>query len=158
MSTACAADLALQNPIATSALLGLQAYLPLYRASCLKDSDTGAYCYATAVTNTTTSGGDTYPYYLPLGMQLPGGTALTCSACLQETMAIFEAAAGNRSLVLSETYAPAAAQVDVFCGVGFVNASIPVAETATGDAAASMAPYSGLVSLLALGMMVFSLL
>lgn len=146
----CAVDYANDNPQVLQAYNGLIAYEPLYLASCLRD-DEGSYCkqhlpgwfllslltgpssgYANAVTNTS-SITDSYPYYLPLGVPLPGGTRATCNSCLQDAMAIFSSFAGNSTQPVSQTYNGAAQQVGIACGTNFVN------QTATPlKAAASM--------------------
>jgi hypothetical protein len=45
-------------------------------------------------------------------------------------MAVFEAAGANKSQPVASTYAAAAMQVNVNCGPGFVNASVPVVTSA----------------------------
>jgi len=79
-ASACKADLASDNPIAIQALNGLIAYPVAFAASCLKDLNDkdGSYCFANAVTNITSST-DSYPYYLPIGQELPAGSRPTCN-------------------------------------------------------------------------------
>jgi hypothetical protein len=125
-SSACATDLKNQNPLITYAHLGLLAYQPLYRASCLKNPATSSYCFADAITNAS-SPADSYIYFLPLNTTLVGGSQPTCDACLKETMAVFEAATSDRSSALASDYVSAAMQVNVNCGPGFVNASLAAA-------------------------------
>jgi len=120
----CQSDYKAQNPIVAQILTSLVAYKPLYQASCLKNPASGAYCFADAITNAS-SPTDAYVYYLPLNNSLPGGSQPTCSACLQNTMAVFDSAAANRTQPVSSTYAAAAQLINVQCGPGFVNASIP---------------------------------
>ena len=127
-ASACASDLASQNPLIIQAHLGLEAYTPLYTASCLRNPATAAYCFADAVTNAS-SPTDSYIYYLPLNTSLPGGSQPTCDACLKNTMAVFEAASGDRAGVLAGDYSGAAALVNVQCGPGFVNQSLAAAVT-----------------------------
>ncbi|KEQ86127.1 hypothetical protein M438DRAFT_270930 [Aureobasidium pullulans EXF-150] len=131
----CAADLQNQNPVAMQAYDGFVAYQSLYHAGCLLNSETGAYCFSDAVTNAT-SPTDSYVYYLPLGVSLPGTTAPSCSECLRDTMSAFGSAATNRSQPVSNVFASAAAMIDLTCGADFVNASIPHQPT---SAAASLA-------------------
>jgi hypothetical protein len=134
-TSACAADLASQNPMIQQAKLGLLAYKPLYSASCLRNPTTTAYCFADAITNTNSSA-DVYVYYLPLNISLVGGSQPTCTSCLKNTMNVFEAATSDRSSALASDYPAAAAQVNVNCGPSFVNASLAAAVTS--GATASM--------------------
>jgi len=128
LSSTCGADLTAQQPLVMQAYTGLIAYSPLYTASCLRNPSTSAYCFADAITNTS-SPTDAYIYYLPLDVPLPGGSQPTCSQCLKNTMAVYEAASANRSQPIHDTYAAAAAQVNVQCGPNFVNASIAAVST-----------------------------
>lgn len=108
-------------------LYGLQAYEMMYQATCLQDPDSDMYCYANAVTNTTTAS-NAYFYYLPYNLTLPGSTVPSCSWCVQETMAIFHTASADRSQPISNTYEAAARQVNTICGIDFVNSTLPKAE------------------------------
>lgn len=81
--------------------------------------------FSDAITNAT-SPTNSYVYYLPLGVSLPGTTAPSCSSCLQDTMSVFASAATNRSQPVSKVYTTAAAMIDLTCGAGFVNSSGPV--------------------------------
>ena len=125
-AASCKADLALGNPLISYAQLGLLAYQPLYRASCLKNPSTSAYCFADAITNATNPA-DSYIYFLPLNTSLVGGSQPTCSSCLKQTMAVFEAATSDRTSALATDYVSAAMQVNVYCGPGFVNSSLATA-------------------------------
>lgn len=80
-ASACKTDLANDTPLVIQALNGLVAYPVAYAASCLKDAkDTaGSYCFANAVTNTSSTT-DSYPYYLPVGQELPAGSRPTCNS------------------------------------------------------------------------------
>ncbi|KAI9890908.1 MAG: hypothetical protein M1814_003548 [Vezdaea aestivalis] len=118
----CGQDFRLQNPIVLQAYNGFLAYQPLYQAGCLK-SPTGSYCFADAITNTS-SPTDSYVYFLPLGVALPGGSRPTCNKCLAETMQIFQSSAGNATLPISNTYVEAAQQIQRFCGPTFVNSNV----------------------------------
>jgi len=144
----CGADYAAQNPTVLAAHTGLIAYEPLYTASCLKNPTTSAYCFADAVTNAS-SPTDSYVYYLALNTSLPGGSQPTCNTCLQDTMAIFDAAAANRSQPVSSTYVAAAQQINVNCGPGFVNASLPAPISLSPSTFGSPSPLLGLVTVLA---------
>lgn len=144
-TTACKSDLSLENPITTQAYAGLLAYDTLYRAACLTDAETGNYCYADAVSNTSAPT-SSYIYYLPLGMQLPAGTRPACTTCLKDTMSIFAAAAGNRTNPLRGDYAQAAQMVLMGCGPGFVEAGVVVSGSTRAFGSAGV----GLVALAAL--------
>jgi hypothetical protein len=125
---ACGADFEAENPLISYARLGLMAYQPLYRASCLKNPSTASYCFADAITNATNPA-DSYIYFLPLNTTLVGGSQPTCSTCLKQTMAVFEAATSDRSSALAFDYVSAAMQVNVNCGPSFVNSSLAAAAT-----------------------------
>lgn len=130
----CGADYKAQNPLVEQAYDGFLSYVPLYQAGCLKDPSTGNYCFANAITNTT-SPTDSYIYYLPLGITFPGGSTPTCDSCLQQTMQVFQTTAGNATQPVSSDYVSAATQIDEGCGPGFVNATVPM--TKKGSAAAA---------------------
>jgi hypothetical protein len=117
--TACKADYETDNPLVLQAYNGLVAYQPSYQASCLHD-DEGNYCFANAVSNTS-SPGDAYPYYLPIGQELPGGSRPTCNSCLQQAMGVFATYSNNATQPLSKTYTSAAQQISIACGSTFVN-------------------------------------
>ncbi|CAK3893508.1 Hypothetical predicted protein [Lecanosticta acicola] len=118
LPTTCGEDLQMLNPLVTQARNGFLAYASLYHAGCLTDSD-GNYCYANAVTNVSAPT-SSYIYYLPLGVQLPGGARPACNECLRNTMAIFADQAANSSQPLSKDYTSAAQQVQMNCGPTFV--------------------------------------
>lgn len=117
---ACKVDYNNNNPQVVQAYNGLIAYEPMYLASCLKDND-GDYCYANAVTNTTSEGVDAIPFSLPLGVPMAGGARPTCNSCLQDEMAIFSQYASNSTQPVSTTYSSAADSITLFCGAAFVN-------------------------------------
>jgi hypothetical protein len=144
----CGADYEAQNPTVQAAHTGLIAYEPLYTASCLKNPSTSAYCFADAVTNAS-SPTDSYVYYLALNQSLPGGSQPTCNSCLQDTMAVFDAAAANRSQPVASTYVAAAQQINVNCGPAFVNASLPAAVSFGTLSATLPSPLLGMATLLA---------
>ncbi|KAI4754436.1 hypothetical protein E4T52_13417 [Aureobasidium sp. EXF-3400] len=141
----CAADLQNQNPTVMQAYAGFVAYQSLYHAGCLLNDDTGSYCFSDAITNAT-SPTNSYVYYLPLGVSLPGTTAPSCSSCLQDTMSVFASAATNRSQPVSKVYTTAAAMIDLTCGAGFVNSSGPVTPS-TGAASLVSGGLGGLGSI-----------
>lgn len=99
--------------------------------------------FANAITNIT-SPSDSYPYYLPLGSSLPGGSRPTCNSCLQETMGAFSGFAGDQSLPLSRTYVDAARQINLGCGPSFVEENVASPQTNVG-----VHPSSGLATGLA---------
>ncbi|CAK7265511.1 hypothetical protein SEPCBS57363_001620 [Sporothrix epigloea] len=130
-SANCGRDYALGNPIVVQAYLGMTAYQPLYAASCLTDPGTGAYCFANAITNLTTTA-NAYFYYLPLNNTLPtSGSEPSCNWCLQQTMTVFWSASANRHNPIANTYLTAAQQVDTICGAKFVNSTLPAAISGT---------------------------
>ncbi|KAL8786886.1 MAG: hypothetical protein Q9213_002517 [Squamulea squamosa] len=117
----CAADYRREQPLVVAAYNGLVAYEPLYKAGCARDPEKGNYCFANAITNTS-SPTDSYPYYLPLGIPLPGGSQPSCTSCLRETMRIFnEAASDKNQQPLIKTFPGAAQMINVGCGPGFAN-------------------------------------
>ncbi|KAI4233803.1 MAG: hypothetical protein LQ352_008217 [Teloschistes flavicans] len=126
----CADDYRRQQPLVVSAYNALVAYEPLYRAGCERDEQ-GSYCFANAITNLT-SPTDSYPYYLPLGIALPGGSQPTCSKCLKDTMAIFNEAANSKAQQqpLMTTYGSAAQLINVGCGPNFTNPSVSSGKSA----------------------------
>ncbi|OCK76896.1 hypothetical protein K432DRAFT_385103 [Lepidopterella palustris CBS 459.81] len=145
----CAVDYANDNPLVLQAYNGLIAYQPLYQAGCLRDNR-GNYCFANAITNTTAVT-DSYPYYLPLGVSLPGSSRPTCNTCLQDTMALFSSFAANVTQPLSQTYALAAQQIDIGCGPSFVNQTAAPLKGDAGAVGVNMAPtITLLIMLLAL--------
>jgi hypothetical protein len=148
-SAACETDYNSLNPLITQAHLGLLAYQTLYSASCLRNPTTSAYCFADAVTNSSSST-DSYIYYLPLNVSLPGGSQPTCNSCLKNTMAVFDAATADRKNAIASNYIAAATQVNVQCGPDFVNASLAAA-VASGSPGALV---PGNMGILALGMLV----
>ncbi|KAL9075912.1 MAG: hypothetical protein Q9161_001306 [Pseudevernia consocians] len=144
-STACQDDYNSENPQVRQAYAGLLSYDVSYNGSCLKNApipddpdarqDNDNYCFANAVTNTT-SPTDSYIYYLPLGIPLPAGSLPTCDACLTATMAVYAAAASNKSQPLNLDYVDAATMVNEMCGPAFVNASIPNAASSSSSGGA----------------------
>jgi hypothetical protein len=129
-SAACKADYDSNNPIVLQAYNGLVAYLPSYQASCLHGKD-GNYCFANAVTNTT-SPGDAYPYYLPIGQELPAASRPTCNSCLKQAMSVFASYSKNTSQPLAQTYNSAAQQISIACGTTFLGvAAVPVKSAAS---------------------------
>ncbi|KAL8972067.1 MAG: hypothetical protein Q9183_000739 [Haloplaca sp. 2 TL-2023] len=137
----CASDYNRQQPLVVAAYNALVSYEPLYRAGCERDEE-GNYCFANAITNRT-SPTDAYPYYLPLGIGMPGGSQPTCSTCLQRTMSIFHEAGGEKSgEVLEQTYPAAASMINQYCGPGFVEPTIENSRTAGQDSGAG-----GMISL-----------
>ena len=130
----CGEDYSDENALVVQAYNGLVSYSTLYQAGCLKDNQ-GNYCFANAITNTS-SPSDPYPYFLPLGFALPGGSSPTCSSCLQQTMNIFAGAASNLSQPVSSDYNNAAIQIDQVCGPTFVNATVkPIQGTQSSNSA-----------------------
>ncbi|CAA9965535.1 hypothetical protein P3342_011517 [Pyrenophora teres f. teres] len=135
---ACKSDYRSDNPIVLQAYNGLIAYQPAYKASCLHDVE-GNYCFANAVSNTS-SPGDAYPYYLPIGQQLPGGSRPTCNSCLQQVMGVFAFYSTNATQPISKTYTSAAQQISIACGSKFVNVTAPPLKGAAPTTSATFAP------------------
>ncbi|KAL1843689.1 hypothetical protein VTJ49DRAFT_389 [Mycothermus thermophilus] len=119
----------------------LRAYAPVYSAGCLRDPDTGAYCYANAVTNASNPS-STYIYFLPLNRTLPGTTVPECNYCLKQTMALYQAATADRRQYIANTYTGAAEQINTICGLGFVNESL-AAEVIPSSAVPRVVPAIG---------------
>ncbi|KZM19560.1 uncharacterized protein EKO05_0004185 [Ascochyta rabiei] len=137
--TACRTDYNNDNPLVLQAYNGLVAYKPSYQASCLRDED-GNYCFANAVSNSSSTT-DSYPFYLPIGQELPGGSRPTCNSCLQDTMAIYASFANNATQPLSKTYTSAAQQLSISCGSRFVNiTAAPLKGAAAPASSASLTP------------------
>jgi hypothetical protein len=107
------------QPDILQTFLGMQSFNVMYKATCLPDQQTGIYCFANAVTNQSTPA-NAYMYFLPMNMSLPENSNPACSQCLQDTMAIFHAATGNRRQAVAGTYESAARQVNQICGPDFV--------------------------------------
>ncbi|KAI4213793.1 MAG: hypothetical protein LQ349_009253 [Xanthoria aureola] len=143
----CAADHRREQPLVVAAYNGLVAYEVLYKAGCARDAGTGNYCFANAITNTS-SPTDNNPYYLPLGIALPGGNQPSCTTCLRETMQIFnEAASEKNQQALIRTLPAAAQMINVGCGPGFANGTIPSAGQNVGAISAAIPRWSTVVLL-----------
>ena len=109
--------------VVTEAYNGLMNYQTVYSATCLQDPDTDQYCYASAVTNSTDSS-DSYIYFLPYDLELPGSSTPSCSWCNKETMDIYHAASADRDLLISNTYEEAARLINNLCDADFVNGTL----------------------------------
>lgn len=131
----CGVDYAAQNSIVSQAHAGLLAYEPVYRATCLKSNATGNFCFADAVTSQTGAGGDAYPYYTAVGLNLLPGSNPTCSRCLKETMAIYAGYAADPKQPLAATYPACAKEIDGGCGADFANVTVAVGTMGTSAAA-----------------------
>ncbi|KAL5398904.1 hypothetical protein PMIN03_012737 [Paraphaeosphaeria minitans] len=140
---ACKVDYDNNNPQVIQAYNGLVSYEPMYLASCLKD-DEGDYCYANAVTNTTSEGVDAIPFYLPLGVPMTSGARTTCNSCLLDEMAIFSQFAANSTQPVSMTYSSAADAISMYCGTAFVNVT---AAPLKGAASTSTVAFTPTISL-----------
>jgi hypothetical protein len=127
-TTACGADYASQNPLVMQAYNGFLAYEPLYRATCLKNPETGSYCFSDAITNSSNQA-NAFPYYTALGLNMPVGSRPSCDKCLQNTMSVFAGYASDSNQPLATTYTPTAYQIDLGCGSTFVNTTVAVATT-----------------------------
>ena len=118
----CGPDWERGNSAVVAAHKAMLAYAPVYGAGCLRDPETSAYCYANAITNSTT--GNTYIYFLPFNKTLPGSTVPSCGYCTQQTMNLFQVATGDRRQLIANTYTSAAKQVNLVCGPNFVNETL----------------------------------
>ncbi|EAT91752.1 hypothetical protein HBH56_010580 [Parastagonospora nodorum] len=143
MASACKQDLDNDMPLVIQALNGLVAYPVAYSASCLRDTE-GSYCFANAVSNTS-SPTDSYSYYLPVGQELPAGSRPTCNSCLQDAMAVFAQYANNATQPVSRTYAAASQQLTIGCGRSFVNVTAAPLKAAAPITTTSLTPTLTLV-------------
>lgn len=131
----CGQDYRRQNPLVAQAYNGLVSYEPLYHAGCEKDGKNN-YCFANAILNKTSPpNSDSFVYYLPLGIPLPGASTPSCSQCQLNTLEIFNQAAGNRNQPINPIYVDAARTIDLTCGPMFANATIPGPKGANNSAA-----------------------
>ena len=146
----CGQDYRQQNPLVLQAYNGLVAYEPVYRATCLKSSDTGDYCFTDASTNSSNSA-DFYPYYTAVGLSLPTTANPTCSQCLKDLMGIFAGYATSTIQPLSRTYLGSAQQVDKGCGSGFVSTDVKVGSVSANAAGRSLLPCLWTVVLVLVG-------
>lgn len=133
-SANCKAELDEGQNLVQQAYRGLSAYRVLYAATCLQDERTQSYCYAQAVTNSSTPS-DAYLYFMPYGLALPGASTPTCSWCTRMTMEIYRSSTRDRRQLVASKYEGAARQVNTLCGPEFVNSTLPRAEIAAGTMA-----------------------
>jgi len=126
---ACGQDYKLGNPLVTQAYTGMIAYQVTYQATCLKNQTSQDFCFSKSATNSANLA-DYYVYFLALGMALPGSSRPTCNECLQGTMQIFANEAQYVGQPLTQTYIPAAEQINLGCGPTFANTSILVGSKA----------------------------
>ena len=121
----CGQEYTSGQPNIQQAYVGLRAYNVLYKATCLRDPENDdMYCFANAITNTSTPA-NAYFYFLPLNKALPQSANPACSTCLQDTMAIYQAAAANRKQAIANTYVTAAQSLNAICGPQFANDTLP---------------------------------
>ena len=127
----CKAEYDAQQYLVLQAYKGLTSYETLYTASCLQDPKQDMYCFADAVTNSSTVS-DAYLYFLPYGEALPGASTPSCDWCTQQTMAAYRAASADRDQLVSAVYSAAAVQINTLCGVNYVNSTLPPAVASRG--------------------------
>ena len=152
----CQNDYLRQNPLVMQAYSGLQAYEPLYQATCFKDASTDNYCFVEAMESNTAD--DSYPYYTAVGMALPQGSEPQCTPCLKQTMDIFSGYAVQKEQPLSETYLGCAAQVNTRCGESFASTQvIAVSKVANTNRSSKLAATSSLGLLLVASLLVLSM-
>ncbi|RWA09865.1 hypothetical protein EKO27_g5232 [Xylaria grammica] len=137
----CGKEYQRQNALVVQAYQGMKTYNTVYKATCLHNQDSNAseYCFANAITNTTTPS-NAYLYYLPFNSTLPATAAPVCGSCTQQTMGIYQAATSNRKADIANTYLSAAGQINSECGTNFVNTSL--AAVAESGSIASFYPAS----------------
>jgi hypothetical protein len=145
----CEADYNRRLPSVMDIYRAMVAYEPVYNAGCLRDPETGAYCYANAVTNQTSSN-FTYIYWLPLNLTLPG-TTLPCGYCLRRTMTIYQRATADRTQLITNTYVAAAEQVNTICGPNFANESLAEVSVSAAPTMSRSATWLGTALPLAFG-------
>ncbi|KAI9788608.1 MAG: hypothetical protein M1833_002903, partial [Piccolia ochrophora] len=97
----CAADYEAENSLVIQAYNGLVSFDSLFQAGCLRSSS-GSYCFADAITNFS-SPSDSYIYFIPLGVPLPGASRPSCNECLKKSMSFFSNFASNASEPVSTT-------------------------------------------------------
>ena len=124
----CKAEMQANQTAVWQTYRGLSSYQALYAATCIQDSTTSSYCFADAVTNTSTPS-DAYMYFMPYGMPLPATSTPTCNWCNQQTMGIYHSASSNRNQLVASVYEGAATQINTICGINFVNATLPPASS-----------------------------
>ncbi|KAI1337807.1 hypothetical protein F5Y15DRAFT_144701 [Xylariaceae sp. FL0016] len=147
----CRTDWKEQNALVTQAYYGMKNYNTVYKATCLMDEETSLYCFADAVTNSTTAS-NAYLYYLPFNSSLPETAAPSCNQCTSQTMGIYQAATSDRDAMISYTYEGAADQVNSICGTEYVNTTL--AAVTNGNTAGTIHQPSPLLllSFLAMGL------
>lgn len=155
---ACEAEYRAGHTVVRDAYVAMIAYAPVYSATCLKDSSSssssgeeetvgGGYCYANAVMNFSNPS-SVYVYHLALNVSLPGSTVPSCGGCLKETMQVYHAAAADRKQPVAGVYVKAAKMVNVVCGVGFVNETLPEEMVSSSSAGSRAVALGGMVPFL----------
>ncbi|KJZ78918.1 hypothetical protein HIM_01691 [Hirsutella minnesotensis 3608] len=131
-SANCKAEIDQSHARVLQAWRGLKAYRTLYTASCLQDPSSNQYCFANSASNLNNPS-DSYLYFMPFGLALPGASNPSCDFCTKETMKVFQAASANRQEFVASKYEDAAHQINVICGPDFVNSTLPLAEAAAAN-------------------------
>ena len=80
---------------------------------------------------------------------------MTCSQCLQSTMAVFEPVAANKSQPIGTDYTQAAQMINMGCGPDFVNQTVAQSQS-EGAAAAAFRGQSRMVMGLLIGIVAFA--
>ncbi|GAM83400.1 hypothetical protein ANO11243_013880 [Dothideomycetidae sp. 11243] len=122
----CGPDLDRGNPTVGQAAAGFSSYDVLYKATCLRDTTTGKYCFAEAAGNVSAPT-SIYTYYLPLGLNLPAQAQPACNQCLRNTMDIFALAATESGQAIAGDYTSAAKTVTGLCGQSYARLDVKVA-------------------------------
>ena len=147
----CGRDYGLGNPLVVDAYQGLIAYEAVYRASCLKSSQTGRYCFVDALSSppagsnssrhssTSPPPGDYDMFSVPLGYPLTQDPAeqhgegdnpakedpfLSCNECVRREMEVYAGFARRDGQPVAGSYLPSAQVVNRWCGEGFVDLNI----------------------------------
>ncbi|KAK2791829.1 hypothetical protein FQN51_002016 [Onygenales sp. PD_10] len=142
---ACKADFELEQPLVVRAYNSMLAYTSIYEATCLVNPDTNNYCFADAM---GTGSENSYVYFLPLGLPMPGSSSPTCSKCLQATMQRFSNAAKIKGQPIVNTYVAAAEQININCGPSFVVAAVAVGSEKGAGSLARMVKGGGMEGLM----------
>ncbi|KAI1488059.1 hypothetical protein F5X96DRAFT_108187 [Biscogniauxia mediterranea] len=142
----CGQDYRDENALVMQAYRGMTIYNVVYKATCLTDPETSAFCYANAVTNSTTAS-NVFLYYLPYNSTLRDSAAPACDSCTSQTMGIYQAATSDRSSGIAYTYQSAAEHINSICGSGFVNETLAAAVEGSSAGRMLSAPPSTLLLL-----------
>ncbi|KAI1501010.1 hypothetical protein F5X99DRAFT_418808 [Biscogniauxia marginata] len=142
----CGEDYQDGNALVMQAYRGMTIYNTVYKATCLTDPESEAFCYAKAVTNSTTAS-NVFLYYLPYNSTLRDSAAPACNSCTSQTMGIYQAATSDRNSAIAYTYQSAAEHINSICGTNFVNETLAAAVESSSARAMPEVPSSSLLLL-----------